>query len=189
MTVFSYTHLCALTHVYTDADTCVRAHSHVCMHLHPCPCILTTCLQALTRVCVTLKMHARLRMRAYMHACLCALTRLCALTHVPTLKCVCARTRVRVCTGGLILQTNLCRGSAPPWLELPEMLWNWRRLFLPPPHPHGDYPLSWQPSRMFLSALAFPLPQVTSRLCPMVGQRLHTRPKICRGRRGVEPGR
>lgn len=166
MTVCSYTHLYVLTHV------------HAFTSMSMCSYNMPTGTD--TRLC-TFKIHAHLHMW-----CTYAHTHLYALTQVPTLTCVCAHTRVHVRTGGLILQTNLHRGSVFPWLELPKMLWNWRRQFLLPPHPRGDHPLSRQPTLVFLSALVFPLPQVTSELCPRVGQRLHTHPKICWGRRGLE---
>lgn len=94
------------------------------------------------------------------HACvhLHTHTPLCTYTRAYTDVSVHARVHVYN-TGGLILQSSLCRGSSSPWLELPEMLWNWRRLFLLPLHPRVDHPLSWQPTRVFLSALVFPLPQ------------------------------
>lgn len=169
----------ALTHTYVHSHACiqtltrVRACSHTCMHIHPCLCVLKICLQALTHICAHLNTCTLTYVvRVCAHACVDLHTppppTLCVLTHVHTVTYVCAHTRVRVYTGGLILQTSLCRGSASPWLELPEILWNRRRLFLLPLHPHVDHPLSWQPARVLLSALVFPLPQVTSRVCPTV---------------------
>lgn len=92
MTVCSYTHLYALTHV--GHLTSVQAHSHACMHLHPCPCVLTICLQALTHVCAHLKYMHTYICGSCVHTCLCALTH----THTPTCASTCAYPDVAVHT-------------------------------------------------------------------------------------------
>lgn len=106
------TQLCALTHVYSDADTCPGTLTRV-RAFTPMP-INTYNMPTGTDVCAHLKYRHAYVVWYVVHVCIHECTYIRAYTYVS----------MHVCTGGLIRQTNLRRGSAPPWLDLPEMLWN-----------------------------------------------------------------
>lgn len=159
---YAQLHICALTHVYTDTDTCLgvltRVHSFT-----PMPrCTYNTPVGPDTSLCA-LKIHAHLRlwcMYAHMSVCTYTHTPLSAYTAMSVHTCVHRRAHhAHQPVQGL--STPLA-GSPRDAVEL-----NWRRLFLLPLHPRVDgHPLSWQPIRVFLFALVFPVPQVTSGRCP-----------------------